>query len=252
MTTFRIQKTIISKYIDLINQATATETQISELFQTINSLYKDHVLTDSDCYKQKLELISSNLETYLDAVKHKRTTKEINVEDSDDFLKILQGDLEAIDYSKTNLTDLSKFENDKELAISFDNVKLVLENIVVPKRKLTTEVDLEKFLHDRLVTVFGKDRVYRQYSIGGFLALKTDIDIGNGQLGIELKVADHLTATDMQRMIGQVVYYKKRYYNNNLIVYIASKSSMTPTIKELKDFIEELGTTIIFGQAITL
>ena len=215
-------------------------------------MYKDHVLTDSDCYKQKLELITSNLETYLDAVKHKRTTKEINIEDTEDFLKILQADLEAIDYSKTNLTDLSKFENDKELAISFDNVKLVLENIVVPKRKLTTEADLEKFLHDRLATVFGKDRVYRQYSVGGFLALKTDIDIGNGQVGIELKVADHLAATDMQRMIGQVVYYKKRYYNNNLIVYIASKSSLTPTIKELKDFIEELGTTIIFGQAITL
>ncbi|HEX7413755.1 MAG TPA: hypothetical protein VF411_06875 [Bacteroidia bacterium] len=250
MTTFRIQKTIISKYLDLINQDKATETQIFELFQTINGLYKDHILTDSDCYKQKLEHITSKLKIYLDKVIHKRTTKEIHIEDSKDFLKILQSDLEDIDYSKTNLTDLNKFENEKELAISFDNVKLALENIVVPKLKLKAELNLEVFLHDRLSIIFGKERVYRQYSVGGFLALKTDIDIGNGQVGIELKIADHLTATEMQRMIGQVVYYKKRYYNNNLIVYIASKSSLTATIKELKEFMEELGTTVIFSQAI--
>lgn len=56
----------------------------------------------------------------------------------------------------------------------------------------------------------------------------------------------------MQRMIGQVVYYKKRFYNNNLLVYIASKSTINPTTKELKDFIEELGTTVIFTSAVNL
>lgn len=86
--------------------------------------------------------------------------------------------------------------------------------------------------------------------MGGFLALKTDIDVGNGQVGIELKIADNLTATDMQRLIGQVIYYKKRFYNNNLLVVIAGRNSISSAFKELIDFIEELGVKVLYCQAV--
>jgi len=250
--TFRIQKTIISKFLDLVDQDQATETQIVELRATIEQLYKSRVLSSSDIYRQKLEIILANLSEALEIVKRKRTAKELKLELNKDLYQVFINDLEGVDYSKTNLSDLDKFENEKEIPITPGNVQAALENLVIIKRRLTTENDFEKFVAEQLAIIFGKERVHRQYSVGGFLALKTDIDIGNGQVGIELKIADHLSATDMQRMIGQVVYYKKRFYNSNLLVYVASKSTINPTTKELKDFIEELGTTVIFTSAVNL
>ena len=126
----------------------------------------------------------------------------------------------------------------------------MLNNLIIPKRKLSSEQDLEKFIYDRLSIVFGKVKVYRQYNIGGFLALKSDIDIGNGKVGIELKIANNLSAADMQRIIGQVTYYKKRFYGDNLLVFIASRTDISPTIRELIEFIEEIGITVIYTKAI--
>ncbi len=248
--TFRIQKTIISKYLTLVDQDQTTQEQLAELLTTIEHLYENHVLTSSDIYRQKLELLVTNLKNDLATVKRKRTNKKLKMVISKDLYHVFKKDLEGVDYSKTNLADLDKFENDKDISISIENLKTALENLVINKRRLTSENDLEKFVTDQLAIFFGKEKIHRQYSVGGFLALKTDIDVGNGQVGIELKIADHLSATDMQRLIGQVVYYKKRFYNTNLLLLIASKSTINSTTKELADFIEELGTTVIFTSAI--
>jgi hypothetical protein len=167
-------------------------------------------------------------------------------------LQILKSDIENINYGSIDLKDLDKFENEKDLLISTQNVIHVLENLIVPRRRISEEKDFEKYVHDKLSRVFGKERVHRQYSVGGFLALKTDIDVGNGQVGIELKVADNLGATEMQRLIGQVTYYKRRFYNNNLILFVASKGDINPTIKELIDFVEELDIRVVFVTATNL
>ena len=250
--TDRIQKTIISKYLDLVDKDFATESEISEVISTVDSLYKNRVLTNSDFYRQKIEIVTKNLDSAFEAVKRKRTNKEVKLTLDNGLRKIFEHDLGGIDYNKTALADLDKLDNEREITISSETVQITLENLVIPKRKLTAEADFEKFVTEQLGQVFGKERVHRQYSVGGFLALKTDIDVGNGQVGIELKIADNLNATDMQRLIGQVVYYKRRFYNNNLLVFIVSKSTITPTIKELKDFVEELGTIVIFTTAINL
>lgn len=248
--TYRIQKTIINKYLDLVDKSSTTESEISELVETIKSLYASRTLTESDIFRQKIEFIGTRLVSDLETVKRKRTSKEIKLELSKDVYDILKSDLEGVDYSKSDLVDLDKIENEKAITISLENVISVLENLIVLKRRLGAESDFEKFTADQLMYIFGKEKVARQYSVGGFLALKTDIDVGNGQVGIELKIADHLSATDMQRLIGQVLYYKKRFYNNNLLVFLASRSSISSHIKELKDFVEELGVKVIYCQAV--
>lgn len=250
--TDRIQKTIISKYLDLVDKDFATEAELAEIIATIDSLYKNRLLTDSDFYRQKIELVVKRLTSAFEEAKRKRTSKEVKLTIDAGLRKIFESDLGGVDYSKTALSDLDKLDNDKLVSISLPTVKAALENLVIPKRRLTAEADFEKFVTEQLVLIFGKERVHRQYSVGGFLALKTDIDIGNGQVGIELKIADNLSATDMQRLIGQVVYYRRRFYNNNLLLFIVSKSTINPTIKELKDFVEELGTTVIFTTATNL
>lgn len=248
--TYRIQKTLINKFLDLVDKASTNEQEISELLGTIEKLYANRVLTESDIYRQKIELIGTKLAKDLETIKRKRTSKEIKIELSREIYETFKRDLEGVDYSKSELIDLDKFENEKGLSISFDNVITVLENLIVLKRRLTSEADLERFIAIQLAYVFGKEKVSTQYSVGGFLALKTDIDIGNGQVGIELKVADNLGATDMQRLIGQVIYYRKRFYNNNLLVFIAGRNSISSHFTELKDFIEELGIKVIYCQAV--
>ena len=120
--TFRIQKTIISKYLDLVDQDHTTQEQIAELLATFEHLIKNRVLTTSDIYRQKLEIILSNLSADLDTVKRKRTSKEVKLELSKDLYQIFRNDLGGVDYSKTNLADLDKFENDKDVSINIENV----------------------------------------------------------------------------------------------------------------------------------
>jgi len=248
----RLQKTIIHKYLDLINQDVSQEKEISELLNSINKLYKEGHLDNRDVFRQKIELIRNNLSNDLQKVQRKRVDKSIPLEISEDLRNVLKADLEGIDYSRTDLETLGEIGGKMELTMTKDDLIAILENLVIPKRKLTTEQDLEKFISDQLAAIFGKEKVHRQYSVGGFLALKTDIDVGNGQVGIEIKLSEKLTATDMQRMIGQVVYYKKRYYNENLIAFLVSRQMMNATISELKEFMEELGVTVVFNRAITI
>lgn len=250
--TDRIQKTIISKFLTLVDKDFATESEMLELISTVDSLYKNQLLIERDFYRQKIELIIKYLTSAAKTVKNNRTNKKVKLTLNADLRKIFDNNLGGVDYGKTALSDLDKLDNDKEIPISSETIQTALENFVVPRRRLTTEADFEKFVTGQLANIFGKERIHRQYSVGGFLALKTDIDVGNGQVGIELKIADNLSAIDMQRLIGQVVYYKRRFYNNNLLLFIVSKSTISPTIKELKDFIEELGTTVIFTKAINV
>ncbi len=248
----RIQKIIISKFLTLVDKDFSTETEVLELISTVDGLYKNRLLTNSDFYRQKMELIIKNLTSAAKTVKNNRTNKNVKLTLDAGLRKIFDSDLGGVDYGKTALSDLDKLDNDNVISISAQTVQTALENLVIPKRRLTSEADFEKLVTEQLANIFGKERVHRQYSVGGFLALKTDIDVGNGQVGIELKIADNLRATDMQRLIGQMVYYKRRFYNNNLLLFIVSKSTISPTIKELKDFVEELGTTVVFTTAINV
>jgi hypothetical protein len=250
--TDRIQKTIISKFLSLVDKDYATETEMLEIISTVESLNKNRVLTNSDFYRQKIELIVKYLISAVKTVKNNRVNKNVKLTLDAGLRKIFDNDLGGVDYGKTALEDLDKLENDTVISISSQTVQVALENLVVPKRRLTAEVDFEKFVAEQLAEIYGKERVHRQYSVGGFLALKTDIDIGNGQVGIELKIADNLNATDMQRLIGQMIYYKRRFYNNNLLLFIVSKSTINSTTKELIDFVEELGTAVIFSTAINV
>lgn len=250
--TDRIQKTIIAKFVQLANQPVATETELTELTEAIARLYSERKLVQTDLYRQKIELITSALNKAINEVKRKRTKKEVNLEVHKDFIAVLLDDLDGVDYSKSDLASLSDYESNDLSNVNADTVEQALKHLVVIKRRLSSEADLEKFLSEQLAYLYGRDRIHRQYSVGGFLALKTDIDIGNGQVGLELKIAEKLNASEMQRIIGQVLYYKKRFYHDNLIVCIASKSPITSSLRELIEFIEELDIKVVFIQAITV
>ena len=91
--------------------------------------------------------------------------------------------------------------------------------------------------------------MHQQFSVGGNLALKIDIDIDE-RIGVEIKLAEELkNASTAQRLLGQVLYYSKRKYMFNLIVLVIGSNKMQsePIIKEIKSLIEDdLGLTFMY------
>ena len=130
----------------------------------------------------------------------------------------------------------------------------IKEYLSVPKSYCyKTEADVERIVAKQMVEEFGSENVKRQYAVGGFLNLKCDIDLYDGQCGIELKLAKQLSnATNLQRVIGQVFYYSQRRYKNTglILLIVGTKEELDPNLKELKSFVEQIpGVHFMYKQA---
>ncbi|MCI7430498.1 MAG: hypothetical protein MSS84_06445 [Bacteroidales bacterium] len=132
---------------------------------------------------------------------------------------------------------------------TLDGLVTSLENnIIIKVSQYTTEKNVENVIAKQLKEQYGI--VHQQYNIGGFLGLKCDIDLYNGKFGIELKLAKELlkNATNIERLLGQAIYYNHRCYNGNLIILVVGrKKDCTPQMKEIKSLIEELGVKFVFN-----
>jgi len=131
----------------------------------------------------------------------------------------------------------------------FDVIKDI-EELNIYSRNYPAERDCEELILKHLRAKSGYNNVHHQFSVGGNLALKIDIDIDE-RIGIEIKLAEQLieSASNAQRLIGQALYYSKRKYQNNVIILIIGllKFKNDPMIKELKSIIEDdLGLTFIY------
>ncbi len=108
-----------------------------------------------------------------------------------------------------------------------------------------SEQEVEKILARLLGRHFGK--VNTQYSLGSGPGAqeRIDIDINEGQLGIEIKLATWLRrANERNRLLGQMDLYKERQYrNNNLMVLVVGEEKMEhhKKILELKKILENKG-----------
>jgi hypothetical protein len=115
-----------------------------------------------------------------------------------------------------------------------------LKQLTIPARKAHVEMDAQDAIWDHLAQAF--EDVHPQYNIGGYLGLKIDIDIGNGKVGVEVKLADSLlkSATEIHRLIGQSIYYQKKRYMGNLIVAVVARMEdlESPILKETYSFLE--------------
>lgn len=111
------------------------------------------------------------------------------------------------------------------------------------------EKRVQKSLFKQLIDKYAKENVATEYAVGGHWKMAIDVDLFNGTYGIELKVAEQLikSATNVERLLGQVVYYNKRRYHGNMIVLVVGKNTEhNSAIKELAEFIKEIGVIFIF------
>jgi hypothetical protein len=82
--------------------------------------------------------------------------------------------------------------------------------------------------------------------------MKCDIDLFHGKIGIELKVAEQLkSASNVERLMGQVVYYMKKQYGSNFIVFVAGKpKEYDASMQEIEGIINSLGARFVYKEVI--
>lgn len=133
---------------------------------------------------------------------------------------------------------------------TMENVVDNLRHMVLSRRTITTEKDAEEDISQYLLNYY-RD-VMNQYSLGGMLGLKIDVDINDGKFGIEIKLADSLlnkpsSSSEIFRMIGQAVYYsKKRYGPNFVLAIVGTKDDIDePVLREAFSFLESINIRIV-------
>lgn len=135
-----------------------------------------------------------------------------------------------------------------------DVVLYIENNLIVKKTQYygKTEREVENVIAKQLREQYGEMNVHRQYSVGGFLGLKCDIDLFDSKCcGIELKLAKQLSdnSSAKERLIGQAIYYSKRCYQDKLIVLVVgTRKEYDTSLKEAQDFLDELGVYFIFKE----
>jgi hypothetical protein len=131
------------------------------------------------------------------------------------------------------------------LDIQVSTVVNEINSMVIKKTTYVNEKKVEDFICSELDKSIGK--AHSQYNIGGYLGLRVDIDLGDGQVGIELKLAKELNTQGIERLFGQVIYYSKRVYKDKLIVVVVgSDKEYTQIVREVEKFINELGVTFLY------
>ena len=143
--------------------------------------------------------------------------------------------------------------------ISMDDIAIVLrDKIILPTTILrsttyvgeTKEKRVQNNLLAQLKERYGQSNVNTEFSVGGHWGMKCDLDLFHGKIGIELKVAEQLkSASNVERLIGQVVYYMKKQYGNNFIVFVAGRpKEYDASMQELEEIINSLGARFIYKE----
>jgi hypothetical protein len=166
-----------------------------------------------------------------------KNTKKSNLSSLGGFLTdVTTGVLDVLKDTTGGVSNAIKRMTGK--TITAEQVIDVLEKIRIGQSQYTTEKNIENVISKFLDPYF---LVHRQYNIGGFLGLKIDIDL-NETIGIELKLAKELTTTNIERLLGQIIYYnKRRYSGDKLIVAIVgtAKEANSRIIEELEEIIAD-------------
>lgn len=142
-----------------------------------------------------------------------------------------------------SLIDKSKDPEGKWLdeATTIEIIKKEIEQFIPSSKVIAKESELEKELYQFLKTRFHS--VEKQVYIGGVKALKIDLEIAHGKIGIELKMADKLIdPLEKQRFIGQMHdYTTKRYDPGNFMLLVAGQHNYRNDImiKEVRNYVQD-------------
>lgn len=122
-----------------------------------------------------------------------------------------------------------------------------LRGLELPRWRVRDEADAEVAIAGALRREFSN--VSTQYSVGGFLGYRIDIDIGDGNVGIEVKLSEALisSSSEAYRAIGQAVLYGRRRYQNNVILAVVGPEAVRsqPAMSEIEALLSNLGVMCV-------
>ena len=134
-------------------------------------------------------------------------------------------------------------------------VSFIKSHVTIAKSQYKEEKNVENIIAKQLREKYGATNVHQQYSVGGYLGLKCDIDLFDSKCcGIELKLAKQLSATSgaaaKERLIGQAVYYSRRHYKGKLIVLVVGTANekKDAALSETARFLQELGVHYVYKE----
>jgi hypothetical protein len=109
-------------------------------------------------------------------------------------------------------------------SVTVDNVIDHIEKFK-PKRNQKLKFGYtEREIQKQLYRFLGKYYVHvtMEYGLEGLQGTKIDLDVGNGKVGLELKLAYAVyKSAGLQRLVGQIVEYQETKYNDdNLVVAV--------------------------------
>jgi hypothetical protein len=153
------------------------------------------------------------------------------------------------------LKTIRKRKNTDKITDDEVTVNLVLAHLKKYKQKVHenrkfgfTEKDVHNDLEVYLKQIFYS--VTREYGIEGKNAKMIDFDIGNGKVGIEVKIAESaLKEGEGDRLLGQMQkYIRRKYKDGNFILAVAGFENHTTNtvLHEIEEDVEGNGGHFIF------
>ncbi|MCS6820776.1 MAG: hypothetical protein NZ551_02805 [Microscillaceae bacterium] len=131
----------------------------------------------------------------------------------------------------TSLTfgGLSLLRRDKKaLPLTMENVLYVLRStgIHATWAEKATEQAIEQYIAQKLARYFSPVHTQYKFVPGKYRRERIDIDLGEGKIGIEVKLAKLLKkSNERNRLLGQIDFYLQTHYTiNTLLVVIVGQA----------------------------
>jgi hypothetical protein len=92
--------------------------------------------------------------------------------------------------------------------------------------------------------------VSTQVNVGGQLGYRVDIAVGDGGVGVEVKLAHALleSSGELYRAVGQAMVYKHLKFADSLAVAVVGPTALlgNPALVEILGFIDSVGATVAY------
>ena len=136
----------------------------------------------------------------------------------------------------------------QSVARSIESIRDFVVSLAGSYRNSASEADAELYLASALSDQFAKVRT--QAPVPDHFGHRIDIDIQDGQFGLEVKWAGAVieSPSEAYRLLGQALYYDRRRYAGRLLVVIVGPEKMQqhPVIAEVSDLLDVLGVARLY------
>lgn len=133
-------------------------------------------------------------------------------------------------------------------AATVEDVRKLLAALALTDFTVRDERDAAADIGEHLRRTF-RD-IHEQFHVGGYFGHTIDFDLGDGSVGLEIKLASSVLggSSEAYRLLGQCLYYDRRRYRGCLVVAIVGSPSQRASapFAELESILSSQGVSVVF------